>query len=601
MLDLEKRKRMVSIADDETKTAREWSERDRDYYDGYQWTDAEMATLAARAQPALVINRIRRKVDAMVGIEQRGRVDPKAWPRNPQDDQSADIATKALRYVEGTERIDVKRSSCFENLLVEGYGGVEVAAEERNGQAEVVIRRIRWEEILFDPNSREKDFSDAAYCGILKWMTVDDAVTAALAFWQGDPAELEAALIDATSDQNGVTSGSYDDRPDGKSGIRWVDPRQKRLRMCQLYYKDRGVWHMSVFTGALDIFNGPSPYLDSAGKPDCPLILMTAYIDRKNRRYGLVRDMLSMQDEINKRRSKLLALVSTRQTTGIKGAVNVAAMKRELAAPNGHVEVDLHAAEEAAALGMKPFEVINTTDMTTGQFQLLVESKAEIDMLGPNASLQGQLTGAQSGRAIMAQQQAGLAELAPIYDSLRDWTERVYRAVWDRIRQFWTEPRWIRVTDDPNAAQFVGVNQPVMTPYGPQMMNAIGQVDVDIIVDQAPEYATLRAEQFEKLADLASKGVPIPPQMLIETSDLPDKAKLMEMMAPKQDGPEAQMQAMQQQLAMRGAVAEVEKVEAGAQRDRAAAAKDIASIPAIRADAVANLIKAQPSPPRMVN
>lgn len=595
MFDLDKRKRMVNIADDEMQQARSWSERDRDYYDGYQYTDAEMQVLANRKQPALVINRIRRKVDAMVGIEQRGRVDPRAYGRNPQDEQAADIATKALRFVESTERLDVKRSSCFENLLVEGYGGVEVAAEERSGQIEVVVRRLRWEEIIFDPNSREKDFSDAAYLGILKWMTVDDAVNAGMAFWQGEPGELEAALIEAASDVTNASTGSFDDRPDGNSGIRWVDPRQKRIRMCQLYYKYRGVWQMSVFTGSLDIFNGASPYVGSDGKPVCPLILMTGYIDRKNRRYGLVRDMLSMQDEINKRRSKLLALVSQRQTMGVKGVVDVARLKRELAAPDGHVELDLQAVQEAAERGIKPFEVIQTSDMAAGQFQLLVEAKSEIDMLGPNASLAGQLTGAQSGRAIMAQQQAGLAELAPIYDSLRDWTERVYRSVWDRIRQFWTEPRWIRVTDDPQAAQFIGVNQMVMTPMGPQMVNPVGQIDVDIIVDQSPEYATLRAEQFDTLAKLAGQGYPIPPQIMLEASDLPEKAKLMESL--KGD---PQQSAMQQQMAMRGAVAEIEGKEASAERDRAAAAKDIASIGTMRAEAMATAAKAMQPPPMRV-
>lgn len=574
MIDYDELKRMVTRATDDTQTARDWSERDRDYYDGYQWTAEETAVMQKRKQPVITINRIKRKVDAMVGIEQRGRVDPRAYPRNPQDEQAADVATKALVFVGEKERIDQKRSSAFENLCVEGYGGVEIVAEDFGGQMEICVKRLRWEEIFFDPHSREKDFSDARFVGVLKWMSVDAAIEYARPFWQGD----EDELIDLMDTKTGTGGETYDDRP-ASGAMQWVDKRLKRVRIAQTYYKHEGVWHLAIFTGRGELYNDRSPYLDERKQPTCAMILMSGYVDRENRRYGLVRDMISMQDEINKRRSKLLHALNNRQTMGTKGVVDVANMKRQLSMPDGHVEID--PAAHDPMLGTKPFEIIPTTDMTAGQFQLLLEAKQEIDNLGPNASLIGQLSGQHSGRAIMAQQQAGLAELAPIYDSLSDWTERVYRAVWNRIRQFWTEPRWIRVTDNNQAPQFLGINQMQMTPYGPQMMNAVAEIDVDIIIDQSPEYATLRAEQFEKLAEMASRGLPIPPKLIIQASDLQDKQEILKAL----DGDPQQAQ-VQQQFAMRSAVAEVETKEAKAERDRAAAAKDMASIPKARADAI---------------
>jgi hypothetical protein len=587
MLELSQLKSMAERATDLTSDAREASERDRDYYDSFQYTAEEEAVLRKRKQPIVTINRIKRKVDAMVGIEQRGRVDPVAQPRNPQDEEAADLATKALRFVEETQRIDVKRSAAFENLIVEGYGGVEVIAEEYNGQMDVCIKRLRWEEIFFDPHSREKDFSDAAYLGVLKWMSLDAAMEYASAFWQGDRDELES-ILDTGAD--GVAGETYEDRPQREGGMAWADKRLKRVRVAQMYYKREGQWHLAIFTGKGELFNDVSPYVEN-GKPCCPIILMSGYVDRENRRYGVVRDMISIQDEINKRRSKLLNALNNRQTMGTKGAVNVAEMKRQLSMPDGHVEVDPAAFDPET--GMKPFDIIPTTDMTSGQFALLQEAKAEIDMLGPNASLLGQLQGSQSGRAIMAQQQAGLAELAPIYDSLRDWTERVYRACWHRIKQFWREPRWIRVTDDEASAQFVAINQMQMTPYGMQMMNAVAEIDVDIIVDQAPDYASLRAEQFDKLADLAAKGVPIPPDVLIDVADIRDKRKLMEKLQPPPEAQaqQAQMAQAQMQMAERGAMAEIDKTEAEAERARAAAAKDMASIGKMQFDAATQALR----------
>lgn len=552
-LDLTKLKAMVVESNDLTSVARELAERDRDYYDDHQWTEDEKLALQQKNQPVITMNRIKRKVDAMVGIEQQSRVDPRAYPRNPQDEESADAATKALVFVDDNTRFDSKKSAAFENMIVEGYGGVEVGVEEKRGKYEITITRLRWEEIFFDPHSREKDFSDAQYIGVMKWMSMDAALSMYSGIYDGEEEALEE-LLSATgqSEQDGET---FEDRPFQGNSFRWTDKRMKRVRVAQMYYKRGGKWYLSIFTGGGEIYSDVSSFEDEDGQPTCPIILMTAYIDRENRRYGVVRSMISAQDEINKRRSKALHFFSARQTMGVKGSVDsIGRLKAELADPNGHVEINIEQFEDAARAGIRPFELMPTNDLGASQFSMLNEAKQEIDMIGPNASLLGQLTGDQSGRAIMAQQQAGFAELAPIYDSLRDWNLRVYRAVWERIKQFWTEERWVRVTDARGATEFVGLNAPtgqmqvVQTQEGPaltpMLQNAVAEMDLDIIIDDAPDHVTLQHEAFEQLTQLAQAGIPIPPEMLVENSSVRNKAELLEKME------EQQQAAMQQQMQM---------------------------------------------------
>ncbi len=599
--DISKLRKMVEIAIDETSPARELSERDRDYYDGYQWTPAEQAVLRKRKQPVITINRIKRKIDAMVGIEQRGRVDPRAYPRNPQDEAAADAATKALVFVDDNTRFDSKRSAAFENVLVEGYGGCEVIVEMKRGRPEVVINRLRWEEIFFDPYSREKDFSDAAYTGCMKWMTIDAALELYGAVYQGegDLGELLEKTMKFAQDT------TFEDRP-ATQVSRWADQRQKRVRIAQMYYRKGGIWCLAIFCGGGIIYQGESDYLDEDGKPDNPIILFSGYVDRENQRYGVVRDMISAQDEINKRRSKLLHQLNSRQTIAVKGAVDsVADMKRQLAMPDGHVEINIEAFEDAIRAGVKPFEVVQNADQTAGQFSLLQESKSEIDMLGPNASLLGQLEGNQSGRAIQAQQNAGFAELAPIYDSLRDWTLRVYRAIWNRIRQYWTEERWIRITDDMGSVEFVGLNvqqgmQVAMGPSGPVMQpvmqNAVAEMDLDIIIEDMPDVASLKQEEFAQMADMAGKGVPIPPEALIEASSLRNKKEILDRMEEaKAQAMQAQMAQMQGEQQIKAQELQIDGItaEAKAQRDKAAAMKDLASVDKIHTDTVIKRITGQ--------
>lgn len=588
MLELESLKTMVSTAVDLTSTARQSSENARDYYDGWQLTREEVAELNRRKQPVIINNRIRRKVDAMVGIEQRSRTDPRALPRAPRDEQAADVATKALVFVDDVTRFDTKRSAAFENLLVEGYGGAEVVVEPRGGRLEIVVNRLRWEEIFYDPASREKDFSDAAFVGCMKWMSLDKAI----ALYGPQHEEI------LTQTCMGLDGETYEDRPLYESVFRWGDKKQRRVRVAQMYYLDGNVWHLAIFTGGGLIDHRVSPYYDDLGEPCCPMVLMSAYVDRENRRSGVVRDMMYAQDEINKRRSKSLHMLNSRQTQTIKGAVDAQRLKDELAKPDGNVELDIDAVVGAREAGVPAFQILNNQDQLAGHFNLLMEAKNEIDMLGPNASLLGQLQGDQSGRAIMAQQQAGLVELSPIYDSLRDWTLRCYRQMWARIKQFWTEERWIRVTDEAQAPQFIGLN--VVQGYDPFTMqpvmeNAVAQMDVDIIIEEAPDLVTLRQEEFEQLSALAQQGIPIPPEILVEASAVRNKARILEAMkAAQQQAMQAQMGA--QQAAMQKAEAEtrakVISAEAKARLDMARAQKTQAETPGAAASSTERQISA---------
>lgn len=558
-------------AESVTYDARQKAERDRDYYDNKQWTDAEIKELNKRKQPVVTINRIKRKIDALKGIERQQRTDPKAFPRNPDDEDSANAATDAIRFVVENNNYDQVRSNYWENLLIEGMGAVKVYSVPARDDIEIRIRRVPWDRFFYDPHSHEHDFSDAKYLGEVIWMDLDDAKRK----WPDRKDAISATMA------HSVNSETYDDRPKFQT---WADQRRKRIRIVQMRWQDANGWRITTFTKGGVLKDGPSPYVDENGDPESDLIAASAFIDRDNNRYGAVREMVSPQDEINKRRSKALHLMSVRQSRvepGSEAGQMQRKIRSELAKPDGVVEA--RAGE---------FEILDNGDMATAQFSLLQEAKNEIDMMGPNPSLQGKEDRQLSGRALLAQQQAGLVELAPLLDRKRDMDIRVYRAVWNRIRQFWTEERWIRVTDDEKNLKFVGLNRAVTVgeqlekEFGgippqfegspllnaqaqengqPIIENSVAEMDVDIILDEGPDSITLQAEQFEQLTQLAGAGLPIPPELIIEASSLRNKDILLEKLQGGEMTPEQQqMQQMIQQLQMRDAMAEVMKKEAEA-------------------------------------
>ena len=104
-----------------THDGRALSLRDRDYVCGFQWSRAEQEALRARGQPDVTINYCSRKVELMCGLERKSRTDPKAFARNPTDDDKADAATQALRYIADDNNFPTHpQYDVYENLLVEG-------------------------------------------------------------------------------------------------------------------------------------------------------------------------------------------------------------------------------------------------------------------------------------------------------------------------------------------------------------------------------------------------------------------------------------------------------------------------------------------------
>lgn len=556
---------------DNTSDERADSEQCRDYYDGYQLTDAEQEALRKRGQPVVISNRIAPKVDALLGQEKRMRTDPRAFPRTPKHEDEANSITDALRFVCESNNFDAIRSDVAENLMIEGIGAATVTVKpDDEGKMEVVLTWVPWDRFYRDPHSRRRDFKDAEYMGVVLWMDEADAMRR----FKGKDDVISGCYAE------GVTAGeTFDDRP----SIMWGDRRRKRIRVLQHRFKHQGEWWTCVVCKG-GYLRDPqvSPYQDEHGEPVCDLIPISAYIDRQNRRYGVVKRHISPQDEINKRRSKALHLLNTKQLVIGPGAVNdIEKARREAARPDGVLEVNPDT----------KFEIVTHNDLVSGQFQLLQESKAEIDISGVNPALSGDQN-APSGRSQEIQIQSALAEYSGIFDSLKHWSWEVYRHIWYRIRQFWTEERWIRVTDDERNMRWVALNKPILqghvwqqqgVPFDPRdpiamqqvgVQNQLAELDVDIILEDAPHSVTIESEQFQALIDLKKiDPTAIPTKAIIQASQLRNKDQILAMLDQPQVPPEVQQQIQQLQKQLKDAHDQLEQVNTDQQKNQIEAAK----------------------------
>lgn len=543
---------------------------DYDYYDGNQISSTDKAALLLRGQPDVVVNRTRVAVNGILGVVIKSHTDPKAWPRTEGDDDSASVATDCLRYVSQSTKFNRSvKGPCFKDYLVGGTTAVLIGVGD---QKKVKTSQVRWEELIYDPRARRIDLLDSKYMGIGKWMYVDDVQ----GIYQGKRLDLQYG----GGGLGGIfgMSESMADRPVDQG---WIDRRNGRILTIEMYCRYGKVWWKHVFYYGGILEEGPSPYVNDDGTPINPILAVSCYVDRNNNRMGVVRDMRPLQDEINKRRSKLLHLANSSQIQAKDPSaieVNADAARLEAARPDGVIPYG--------------WEKVKTTDIAAGQAALLTEAKSEMERLGPNPAVLGRQGADSSGRALLTRQQAGLIEMAVFLDQMEDWELRIYEAWWQRIKQFWDEPQIIRVTDDEDAPRSVKINQPipgqvpVMHPETQQPMvdpntgqpmmmdgvlgykNSVAEMDVDLTIDITPQTATIQQEQLEDLMKLIGTSptyaAQVPFEVVLDLMPIPRKRQLIQKIKSFREAAEAASQEQQQkqmEIAVHTALAKVGHVE----------------------------------------
>lgn len=574
---IDKLRRKFDECRQDTDTNRRNNEKCRDYYDGPKQLNAEVReVLRNRAQPPIYTNRVRPAINGVLGVLEMGRRDPRGFPRNPDDEQSAATCTKTLRYINDEAKFNDVQLDVAENFFIEGTGAVIVEVKQTGSRMAIVATQIRWEEFYYDPYARRNDLKDATYMGVAKWMDADKVRLQ----WNVRINEIGDPFV---SGNGGIWGDTWQDRPN--TGLAWIDRKRNRVMVCEEYHLSaEGQWMRCVFIGNGVLEYDISPYVDEYGLPCNPIEAVSCYVDRENNRYGMVPDMIPIQDEINASRSRSLHLMNSRQV-----------QQTNPDAPP--VDSETARLEAAKADGVIPagWAIVSTAEQTQANLLRMQEAKVEIERMGPTPAVLGRQEGAsQSGRARLVSQQAGLTELARPLGRFKDWVLRCYRQLWNRARQYWDDPMWIRVTDELKAPEFLKINEPVMGQVmmpvvdpatGQQVMmpgigvvgykNRLAELDMDIILDQDEDTATLQQEVWAELMELLRLGMsPFSPEfeLVVEMSPLADKTRILERLKAKreemQQAQQQQMQAQQQQqeraqqIAEAGAVAEIENTQA---------------------------------------
>src|SRR5215471_7277596 len=509
------------------------------YYHVDQWTVEQLRVLRRRQQPAITFDRTGRKIDSLSGTIRRLRTDPKVYPNTPNGEQGAEVATQVIRTICDASRAEDLEVECCRDALIHGIGVSELSMRKGDKQdPDIAFNYVDPRTWFYDPRSQRSDFSDTRFHGVYKWADADELESMF-------PDQADLIRQSTNNDQGYWTAFDTDREP------MWIDIYH-RVRLIDHWWKDGKTWKWCLHTGIVELMSGESPYINQRGQSISKFNAFAAFVDIHGDHYGMIRRLRGPQDAINQHRSKAIHIMNTRQVKLKDGAVDdIEVTRREAARPDG---VIVYRGDK------NDLDILQPDQEFLQQTNYYQDAKAEIDTYGPNQQLIQNFGQNVSGRAANMLQQAGLSEIGPFLKNFRMWKLDRYRACWMAAQKFWTADRMLRVTNDTGVSQFLQVNGVGMNEFGlPILVNMLGNIDVEILIDEGPDEETVMGDVFDLLMALAQNNVPVPPQAIIEASSLPLSVKKRLQAITQQVDP---MQAQAKQLQLAGMSAEVQKKQA---------------------------------------
>ena len=638
------KRRRISAQEEETISRTQWDRyvRARDnghvdyidlakkcdaYYQGEQWDSADITALDAEGRPALTINTILPTVNTVLGEQASRRADIRFKPRKSADQDTADTLTKLFMQIADNNKLDWVEQQIFsDGLIMDGRGYFDVRIDfSDNMQGEVRITAKDPLDIILDPDAKEYDPKTWNEVFETKWMTLDE-IEELYGKKQADKLlfiaengqsfgrdsveyyETRFGDTDDSDDYMGTATGSdseyrsikslrvierqykkltkVDCFLDAQNGDmrpvpeNWSDAKAKKFAKqygLQVYSKMKKKVRWTVTCDKVVLFDDWSPY------DEFTVVPFFAYF-RRGRPFGMVRNLLSPQEQLNKVTSQELHIVNTTANSGwLVESGSLTSMQTE--------DLEEHGAETGLVLeynrGSTPPGKIPPNQIPTGLDRISQKAAANIkDISGINDSMLGTDSAEVSGVAIQAKQNRGIIMIQVPLDNLKKTRLYLAEKVLNLVQGFYTEERVIMITNEEDPMK---PNEPMVVnqilPEG-IVVNDITLGEYDVIVNTAPARDSFDEVQFAEALNLRTVGVAIPDDAIIEYSHLNRKEELATRIRQLtgQEPPteeQAQLQQIQQQMAMQQMQLEIAKLEAEVQK--------------LQSEAQMNMAKAQES------
>jgi hypothetical protein len=605
----------------------DWVEEARkfdEYYYGDQWDDEVKSTLAAQKRPAHTVNLVLSTVNAVIGEYIKSRQDISFQPMGKGANQEAADSLRFLfKQLAINNNSAHKEKTVFTDGLIQDRGYFYYFLDfSDNMEGEVREEILDPTDVILDPGAKDYDPETWSEVFISRWLTPDeigalygpefrDKVELAGAGTFGhDSIEWEAPNFSGDHFNSEVFFQSKMDETKKVKRIRVIERQHKELtrtaffvdretgdmrRVPEGWSKERAIefslgldlniiWKperrvkITVTADKVLLHDGWSLFNKISLVPFFPYF-------RRGRPFGLVRNLISPQDMLNKVTSQELHVVNTTANSGwIFYSGSLINMDRDdLIQQGSKTGLVLEVAPGADAP-----EKIQPNQIPSGLSE--IGAKAGMffhEISGVNEAQLGQGR-SDSSKALDSRKQGGLVQQEIIFDNL-EYTRRLRAEIMlEAVQNYYTEARLIQVfeknEDGDEIQQELTVNQNVET-IDPETQEAVQSIKNDltigeysVVISTVPRRDTYEEALFDQLIQMREIGVQIPDYVIVESSALPEKRETVEVIkqitglaAPSPE--ELERMQILQDLEIRAITADVMEKEAHAIERQAMAQK----------------------------
>lgn len=264
---------------------------------------------------------------------------------------------------------------------------------------------------------------------------------------------------------------------------------------------------------------------------------------------GIVRQLKDLQNEYNKRRTQELRHLNSSVNSGIMYADDALSPQEEEKLKKFGSSPGVTIKYKAGTTG-KP-ERISPQPLSQGHAQLATENAQDLkEASGVNPDLLANSDTSQSGRAILLKQKQGLVMIQEYLDNYSETKRILGRFLLSQLSEVYTVETATKVLGDDFLNKHDEFKKPVTNQMGqPQLNEQTGQLDLEVdqeavaqifnkVLNESSDLAkyditigegvyseTVRMANYLTLVDMAGKGIPIPPDVLVGESMLSDTSK----------------------------------------------------------------------------
>jgi len=554
------------------------ADKEADYADGNQLGTDLLRKMQAMGIPPAKENIIGPAIAAVCGYEAKTRTDWRVTPDGePGGQDVADALNFRLNQAERHSKADRALSQAFKPACAVGIGWVEVARASNSLEFPYKCRYIHRNEIWWDMKAIEPDLSDARWLYRRRWISRSRAARMfpehATLIAHGGPdkwmAHFAAQELEG-GQSTGLQSAAEAERAWTVQEDNYYNEENRTVCITELWYRrwvttvmlkmkdgravkydeaselhqaalalGRGklveellpVVRRAYWMGPHRLFDGPSPYPHR----HFPYVrVIGCQEDMTGILFGLVRDMLFPQDNLNSTISKLRWGMSAVETKRTKGAV--AMTDQQFRQMSSRVDADFVLDPEAMKDG-GVFERNRDFQLNAQQFQLMQDSRAAAARVsGVTPAFQGQTGTATSGvqeQTQLEQSQVSLADLMDNFKEARALVGELLLAL--IIEDVGKEETTVVIEGDViNPARTVVLNRPEVDPMTNIVLlsNDVQRTRLKVALEDVPTSSSFRTQQLNALSESIKAAPPEVQQVvmpfLIDLMDLPRKKEVVD-------------------------------------------------------------------------